>query len=388
MPLETFEIHLDNPHRSYFAGQNVSGQVVIGLTERSKLIHGIKLKLQGKAKTHWKETSGRSTTHFAEEEVYIDEKVYLVGYETDSSEMTLETGNYKYQFNFLLPDSLPSSYCHKYGEVKYFVEATISRNRKPNYVSKVAFTVNGILDLNKESEAAREGEMSNEKVVCCFCCASGPLGFHFKLPKKGFVPGERIGFQIHMFNHSSRHITCTAVALIQELKFTADLERTKTKSVQMAQVEGPKLSSGDSTDWIVTSDVSMLKVPSVPPSRLDGCKIIDIGYHIKFKMEAKDSATLKECLPIVIGTIPLRDDFNQIDGVQRIPIISQPTSTPASDAFFLASYADLPPPTYEEAINGTKAEDAESSCSDPPDYGSVDWKSFIPRYVSYRFSAK
>lgn len=58
-------------------------------------------------------------------------------------------------------------------------------------------------------------------------------------------------------------------------------------------------------------------------------------------MEAKDSATLKECLPIVIGTIPLRDDFNQIDGVQRIPIISQPTSTPASDAFFLASYADL-----------------------------------------------
>lgn len=41
---------------------------------------GIKLKLQGKAKTHWKETSGRSTTHFAEEEVYIDEKVYLVGY--------------------------------------------------------------------------------------------------------------------------------------------------------------------------------------------------------------------------------------------------------------------------------------------------------------------
>lgn len=84
--------------------------------------------------------------------------------ETDSSEMTLETGNYKYQFNFLLPDSLPSSYCHKYGEVKYFVEATISRNRKPNYVSKVAFTVNGILDLNKESEAAREGEMSNEKV--------------------------------------------------------------------------------------------------------------------------------------------------------------------------------------------------------------------------------
>ncbi len=40
-------------------------------------------------------------------------------------------------------------------------------------------------------------------------------------------------------------------------------------------------------------------------------------------------------------------------------------------------------------MNGTKTEDAESNCSaDTPDYGAVDWKSFIPKYVNYRFSAK
>jgi len=40
MPLEKFEIELHNSHRSYFAGQVVSGVVKLVLTEKSKLIHG------------------------------------------------------------------------------------------------------------------------------------------------------------------------------------------------------------------------------------------------------------------------------------------------------------------------------------------------------------
>lgn len=111
----------------------------------------------------------------------------------------------------------------------------------------------------------------------------------------------------------------------------------------MAIVEGPKLCGGDSTDWIVTSDVSTLKVPSVPPSRLDGCKIIDISYSIKFKMEAKDAATLKESLPIIIGSIPLRDDFSQIrvdKPISTQPISSSPTLLNGS-AFSVGAYTDL-----------------------------------------------
>jgi hypothetical protein len=38
--VDTFQIQLDNPHRSYFAGQMVTGQVVIQLTHKAKLIHG------------------------------------------------------------------------------------------------------------------------------------------------------------------------------------------------------------------------------------------------------------------------------------------------------------------------------------------------------------
>jgi hypothetical protein len=283
MPLEKFEIQLKNPHHSYFAGQTVAGQVVIELTERSKPIHGIKLKLQGKAKTHWKETSGRSTSHFSDEEVYINEKVYLLGYgsEDSNSEVILEVGKKVLDFNFTLPSSLPSSISHKYGYVKYQLEATITRNRKSNYTSRLPFTVNGILDLNSEAGVQSEGDMSNEKQVCCFCCASGPLGFDFRISKKGYVPGERIGFQCHLYNHSNRSVPTIVVALVQTFKFLANLDHSKTKTVQMSHIEGPKLAAGEETDWIVSSDVSTFTVPSVPPSRLDGCRIIHISYLLK-----------------------------------------------------------------------------------------------------------
>jgi hypothetical protein len=129
--------------------------------------------------------------------------------------MTLEEGTHKYKFQFPLPLSLPSSYCHKYGEVKYYLEATITRNRKSNYTSKLPFTVNGILQLNSEMGAGDEGEISSEKLLCCFCCTSGPLGFTLKVPKKGFVPGERIGFQVNLYNHSNRDVTLTSISLVQ-----------------------------------------------------------------------------------------------------------------------------------------------------------------------------
>lgn len=84
--------------------------------------------------------------------------------EDDNFEMTLEEGSHQYPFSFLLPVNAPSSFCHKYGHVKYLLEATVTRNRKSNYVSKAPFSVNGVLDLNTEPEAAKEAETSIEKV--------------------------------------------------------------------------------------------------------------------------------------------------------------------------------------------------------------------------------
>lgn len=157
--------------------------------------------------------------------------------------MTLESGSYTYPFNFFLPSSLPSSYTHKYGKVKYTLEATISRvGFHLHPICKTTFSLIGILDLNLELEARRSLEISDEnvednlpitriwcsfltpyfmvvQVLCCLCCTSGPVGFDLKLFKTGYVPGERIGFHVHMYNHSNRPVNWTFISLIQ-VKFT------------------------------------------------------------------------------------------------------------------------------------------------------------------------
>lgn len=129
----------------------------------------------------------------------------------------LSVGRHTYAFNFVLPTTLPSSLTHKYGQVKYYLEATISRGQgitKPNYTCRLPFTVNAILDLNSEYGAQHETVVSKEKNVCCFCCKSGPVGFEFKVFKCGYVPGEVVKFHADLFNHSTREVN-TVVDLVQ-----------------------------------------------------------------------------------------------------------------------------------------------------------------------------
>ncbi|CAL8113960.1 unnamed protein product [Orchesella dallaii] len=324
-------------------------------------------------------------THYSDEEAYIQEKVYLFGYDdnSDGNTYTLPTGKHIYPFSFVLPESLPSSLTHKHGQVKYYLEATISRGQgitKPNYTCRLQFSVNAILDLNNEFGAQHEGMVSKEKNVCCFCCKSGPVGFDFKIFKSGFVPGEVVKFHADLFNHSTREVS-TVVDLVQDMKFHA-MGRSKSKSVQIITLEGPKLKPSETKEWKSDFDTTaMLRIPSVPPSRLDGCRIIEVTYYLKVKMDVKDAVTLKEYVPITIGTIPLREDFAELGGGELGD--SQVEVTMESDlttVILLPNYPDLPPPTYEEAITLSYSEPLEDDDL-PPEYMSV--VKFIPKYATY-----
>jgi len=63
----------------------------------------------------------------------------------------LQAGTHRYPFTILLPPSAPSSFEGAVGHVRYTVEATMDRPRKSNHVSRSAFTVISLVDLNLES---------------------------------------------------------------------------------------------------------------------------------------------------------------------------------------------------------------------------------------------
>ncbi len=71
-----------------------------------------------------------------------------------SNSPTLPAGRYHYPFQFLLPSWLASSFEGAHGHVRYWMKAVIDKPWKFDHTVKRAFTVLGMLDLNKVDDAA------------------------------------------------------------------------------------------------------------------------------------------------------------------------------------------------------------------------------------------
>lgn len=125
-----------------------------------------------------------------------------------------------------------------------------------------------------------------------------------------------------------------------------------------------------------TSEMSLhLNVPPVPP-RLVGCNIIDISYLLKFNV----GAYIRCRIPIVIGTIPLRQrvvDNNRDNSLPR-----GLTATNLGDDN-PPEYEETPPPTYRECILGNFQNKIDDSSNEEDNDGS-DQISFVPKYVFYK----
>ena len=62
----------------------------------------------------------------------------------------LDGGTHRFSFSFYLPPSIPSSFEGKLGYVRYTAEAKMVRPWKFDHVTRSAFTVISLVDLNLE----------------------------------------------------------------------------------------------------------------------------------------------------------------------------------------------------------------------------------------------
>ena len=121
--------------------------------------------------------------------------------------------------------------------------------------------------------------------------------------KVGFVPGEAIQFNANIENKSSRDIKEMDVSIVQNIRlYSTSKSKTFTKTI--ANIKHPKLVSGKSVeDWN-----NGLHVPAVCSSSNGGCNIIELSYSLVFKFVPTGIAAKPHLkIPIVVGTIPIRD---------------------------------------------------------------------------------
>ncbi len=149
--LSQFLIEFDsNPAAVYFAGQQITGNVQVALNEGMKM-RGIKIRFEGKARTHWTEHHSHGTgqnrhsetVHYHGEEVYVDTgDVGIWGF--GGGDQVLAAGSYRFPFQFFLPPNCPTSFEGVHGSIRYTVKSVIDKPWKFDHSVKRAFTVIGL----------------------------------------------------------------------------------------------------------------------------------------------------------------------------------------------------------------------------------------------------
>ncbi|KAJ8968527.1 hypothetical protein NQ317_001722 [Molorchus minor] len=228
-------LHLDNYSGQFSPGDTIVGRVCCSFNS-PKSIRGIKLKLSGKEHTEWteresyydstaKETKYRTVTYTGNNSVLCMEQT-IVG------QGDLPQGRHEYSFSFILPTNLPGTFHGRYGSIKFSVKVTVDRPYKIDYVDEKEFNLVAPINFNdiKGQLQLEPVAYSDEKMLCCFWCASGPITMNVHMVKEAFVVGETVPIKIEITNMSNENVETIEVKMGTTVKSTVTSPSTHSKT--------------------------------------------------------------------------------------------------------------------------------------------------------------
>ncbi|XP_018020018.1 uncharacterized protein LOC108676457 [Hyalella azteca] len=322
------------------------------------------------------------TYHYRAIETYFDCEFYIYGhkYQKAENEM-LAPGVYQFPFAFNLPPNLPPSFASEKGVIRYVVAAILDRPAAANLVRRKAFNILSILDLNMDSHAS--SSISRSKIVnpCGLFCHSGPITLSVRIPKSGYVSGEKILVSAEADNISGRSTKRTRLMLLQVItyimpnKIKTHVERRIVKEIVRGMIP-----PGESDIW----EKVALHVPPLAPANLHiSGRLMRVDYCVEMVLELHQPwKPLRVSLPIKLGSVPLTANF--ADFLPPPPAAKQP-SLPK------ITYKNLPLFSYAECFFGRESLEGQyerltGEVEDlGPQFESV--HPFAPSFVTYKFGS-
>ena len=135
------------------------------------------------------------------------------------------------------------------------------------------------------------------------------------------IPGEDIVFNAMIDNRSSKGLNRLTVSLIQRIKFHGK-NRSKECIRNVASVNLHKpVASKSVENW----NNVLLKIPPVCSTTQGSSRLIEVSYLLAFTFGAVAPKLATDLvLPIVIGTIPIRQNF-ATDNFVPVPFSYEPS---------------------------------------------------------------
>uniref|UniRef100_A0A0M3IHF1 Arrestin_C domain-containing protein n=1 Tax=Ascaris lumbricoides TaxID=6252 RepID=A0A0M3IHF1_ASCLU len=316
--LDRFDIEFNNAESAYFAGQEISGKVIIENSEPKK-VNEILLELMGRARTYWTKHSGKSRKHWSQAEPYFCEQFNtcythkFITFEDGKEERILPEGHHEVPFSYTLPKTLPSSFEGEFGYVRYTCRAICERPWDFDIVSKRAFTVVGIEDINEDSKSLEPASACECNSSIRFCCRKqGSISAELSLDRTGFTPGEVICVNGKIHNDSQRTLKSSCLRLKQHVIYRAKTfsgsEHMKTSNKIVVKKEKGEIAPLSVFEW----DREKIILPSVPPraKTFSGSEHMKTSNKVVVKKEKGEIAPLSvfewDREKIILPSVPPR----------------------------------------------------------------------------------
>ncbi|KAM9325538.1 arrestin domain-containing protein 1 [Gastrophryne carolinensis] len=252
------------------------------------------------------------------------EEQYFSGTFSLADKGTIQPGEHSFPFQFLLPESAPTSFEGPFGKVIYQVKAVIETKKlSKDYKTSKQFYVLRPLDLNEIPDIGQLSCATTAKKFNYLLVKSGQLLLSVTTDLRGYIVGQVIKIHTELENKSGRDTGVIVASLIQKVTYRS--KRSVYDLRTIAEVEGAPVKAWKHAVWN-----EQILVPALPQSILQGCNLIQIEYYLQVSVKNPEASVT---LPIYIGNIPisqtrleLRPSFSQA----AAPVI--PSAPPVDEA--------------------------------------------------------
>jgi len=337
----------------YWAGSVVRGQVLLTVTSNVKA-RAIRLRLIGRAETHWSERHGSGknarTVHYGEKMDIMKTEVLLWGNPRGvDGEETLPQGDLSFPICFELPsgEHIPSSFHDTHGFVAYRTEVNVDIAWRIDPSAQLPFTLYNIIDCNLPMYLPPYESSRTETIGCC-----GSEGCTLKasIQRRAFSFNDAIQANIDLSCQAQQlKIKGFEIKLFRGVRVTAHGRSRYTEScVAQSRIdEDLVLYATNSTKKSISLPLTQPLTPTIASFRL-----IEVKYQVLISALTRHCCTEPSVLiPVVIGTIPFRGQqmvmaSAPVQYQQPAPVASAPVE---ENVWSHQIY--VPPPYQEYASN-------------------------------------
>lgn len=303
--IREFDIRLDR--EMYYAGEILKGHVILNTVENFKL-RSIRVVLRGKAHVEWKVVISGDRQTVKEDQYFVDDRAIIWGKDkVEGTVPILPRGHHQFPFEFRLPESqLPCSFESKLGYIRYYIKVTVDIPYASPPQGMKYFTIIGPHIDCMDEQYMKSMSGHDKRTTCCLCCERGPVTLHTQLDRSAYVCGESIRLRANIDNQGEETVRLK-VKLLQYVEYFIDRRVfgvTKELQHVVLEYKGDIVKPNTRTKW---DSKQSLIVPTMPPTVVGVCKIMQIYYVLKVNLELEKSGEdLLMHFPITIATVPFR----------------------------------------------------------------------------------